>query len=60
VATEAHGAARDTARQNLNFVLRLIGNTVASFLRWRRCLPSRAIRMMAAWAAAAFKRFLHG
>lgn len=56
---EGKGLSRDTALQNLKFVWGLIGLTVASFFRWKRRLPVRAVKTMTAWAAGSFKNFLH-
>ncbi len=55
VVVEEWGLTRQTAFQNLKFVFVLIGVTVTSFLRWKRYLPFRAIRMMTTWAAASLK-----
>lgn len=58
VVVEERGQGRQTALQNLKFVWGLIGVTAASFFRWKRHLPLRAIRTMAAWAAGSFKNFI--
>jgi hypothetical protein len=59
IVMEERGLARQTAIQNLKFVWGLIGLTVASFFRWKRYLPLRAIRTMTAWAAGSLKNLLH-
>jgi glycosyltransferase involved in cell wall biosynthesis len=55
---EGKGLARKTALQNLKYISVLMGATVVSFFRWKRCLPVRAIKTMAAWAAGSLKNFL--
>lgn len=52
---EGKGLARDSAFRDMKFVLTLMGMTMVSFLRWKRHLPLRTIKTMAAWAAGLFK-----
>lgn len=56
--TDGKGLSRDTAAQDLKFVWMLIGVTTVSFFRWKRRLPFRAVKTMAAWAAGSFKNFV--
>jgi len=58
VVVEEKGVTRDSALQELKFRWALIFVTFASFFHWKRRLPVRAIKLMAAWALGALKNIL--
>lgn len=59
IVVEERGLERQTAFQNLKFIWALIGVTVVLFFRWKRRLPFRAVKTMAAWVGGSFKNLLH-
>ncbi len=54
------GYKRATPQQDFRYVLILIGVSIISFLRWKRCVSVSAIKTMSKWAGASFRNLVQG